>query len=110
MYQLEYLPAVKADLEQMMEHGVCQAGGVQQLEKTAEMLIQAAEQLRKFPYLGVSWHPSGLHREEYRVLLVRKYMMFFTIDEEKRIVTVVRVIFGWQLYDRLLKEIAENGR
>lgn len=110
MYQLEYLPAVKADLEGMIRSRGCSSKGLLEQEKTAGTIIQAAERLKKFPYLGISWHPSGLQREEYRVLLVRKYMLFFTIDEEKRKVTVVRVLFGWQLYDRLLEEVVGNKR
>lgn len=103
MYRLQYLPVVKMDMEESVVSRYQTYKDKAVIENLPMQIVKAAEALRKFPYIGVKVYPDIPLQQEYRVLLVKKHMLFFTIDEEKKTVTVVRLIYGWKKYEKLLK-------
>lgn len=103
MYRLEYLPVLKQDLEQIVRCRSQETVNQEAASKLCWSIIEAAEHLKKFPYIGMELYPDGTLKRTYRVLLIKKYMLFFSIDEEGKTVTVARVISGWRKYDKLLK-------
>lgn len=102
MYRLEYLPIWKRDMEEIMDYRSHVAGDPLSAEALCIHLLKAAESLRKFPYIGIRLAAEFPLQKEYRILLVRKHLLFFTIDEERKLVTLVRLIYGWKKYDKLL--------
>ncbi len=103
MYRLEYLPVLKRDLEEIIEYRCRVAGDYPAAEALCINLMKAAESLKRFPYIGIRLAAEFPLKREYRILLIRKHLLFFTIDEERKMVTLVRVIYGWKKYDKLLK-------
>ena len=103
MYRLQYLPIVKRDMEESMAARYRTYKDKAIIEDLPLHIVKAAEALKKFPYIGVRVYPDIPLHQEYRVLLVKKHMLFFTIDEEHKMVTVVRLLYGWKKYEKLLQ-------
>ena len=68
----------------------------------AEELVNAAESVLTFPYASPAYHPLRPLKHEYRKLLVQNYLMLYWIDEEKKLVTIARVVYAKRDYGRLL--------
>jgi len=69
----------------------------------AEELIEAGEGILDFPYANPVYIPTRPLKYEYRKILVRNYLIFYRVDEEKRLVTIVRVIYAKRNYESLLE-------
>lgn len=72
-------------------------------EHLAAEMIHAAESVLTFPYSTPAYHPIRPLKHEYRKIVVENYLMFYWIDEEKKLVTVARVIYAKRDYGRLLE-------
>ena len=73
MYKLEYLPVARKD------------------------------SVLSFPYAPPAYQPIRPLKHEYRKILVQNYLMFYWVDEEKKLVTVARVVYAKRDYGRLLE-------
>ena len=65
-------------------------------------LQDATQRLAEFPRPGSVPRWGALAKHGYRMLRVGKYLLFYTIDDEKRQVVVVAVVHGSREYWRLL--------
>lgn len=65
-------------------------------------LEEATQRLAEFPRLGSVPRWGALARRGYRVLGVKKYLLFYTIDDDRQQVVVVAVIHGSREYWRLV--------
>ncbi len=63
-------------------------------EKLAEELIEAAERTAAFPYANPAFVPIRPLKREYRKHAVKNYLIFYYVDEERKTVTVARVIYA----------------
>ncbi len=66
--------------------------------KAALNLIASLEKsiktLEKFPYSHRVYIPHKMLENEYRFIPVKNYIVFYTIDENKKTVQITRVIYG----------------
>ena len=69
---------------------------------TIERMIDAAEELRRHPYSCPVYYPPRTLRFEYRKLFVGNYVVFYRVDEQKKLITIVRVIYAKRNYGSLL--------
>lgn len=58
--------------------------------------------LAKFPYFCEAVRDEVLNRKGYRKLLIDNYIVFYIVNEELKIVQVMRIIFGKRDYCKLL--------
>ena len=72
-------------------------------DNLAEEFIKTADSLSTFPYAHEAYIPIRPLKHEYRKVSVKNYIMFFWVDEEKKIVTIARVIYAARDYGKLLK-------
>ena len=103
MYQLEYLPIARQDMVETIRyinHDLCNPLAA---EKLSEEMIEAAELLKKFPYINAVYRAMKPLKNEYRKLIVRNYIMFYWVDEEEKRITISRVIYARRDYDNMLK-------
>ncbi len=70
--------------------------------RLAMNLTEAAESLLTFPYSTPVYQPIRSVKHEYRKILVQNYLIFYWIDEEKKLVTIARVIYAKRNFNRLL--------
>ena len=102
MYKLEYLPIARQDMVEIARYISRELKNPIAAERLALELIEAGDSILMFPYANPAHQPIRPLKHEYRKLLVRNYLMFYWIDEEKKLVTVARVIYAKRKYDGLL--------
>lgn len=102
MYKLEYLPIAKKDMVEIVQYISKELQNPEAATRLAMNLTEAAESLLTFPYSTPVYQPIRSVKHEYRKILVQNYLIFYWIDEEKQLVTIVRVIYAKRNYNRLL--------
>lgn len=104
MYDLEYLPLAHQDMVDIVRYISRELKNPAAAERLAADLIGKGDSLRPFPYAHPAHIPIRPLKHEYRKLLVQNYLMFYWVDEEKKLITVARVIYAKRNYDLLLEE------
>ncbi len=102
MYQVEYLPSARQDMVEIIRyisHELCSPAAA---EKLSLEFIEAADRLQLFPYANTAYIPIKPLKHEYRKLPVQNYLMFYWVDEERKRVTIARVIYARRNYEKLL--------
>lgn len=102
-YNLEYLPAARQDMIDIVRYISEELGNPVAADQLAVELIEAGDGIPKFPYANPAYIPIRPLKHEYRKLLVRKYIMFYWVDETKKLVTVARVVYAKRDYGNLLE-------
>lgn len=103
MYELEYLPAARQDMVDIVRYISRELCNPSAAERLAMELIQAGDRIPGFPYANPTYTPIRPLKHEYRKQPVRNYIMFYWVDESKKLVTVARVIYAKREIDRLLE-------
>lgn len=63
---------------------------------------KAILKLEDFPYSGVEPRYAILRRQGYRVLIVERHLVFYKVDEIKKVVMIYAVFDSKQEYQKLL--------
>ena len=103
MYNLEYQPIAQQNMINIVAYiseVLCNPIAANRL---AEEFIDTAEKIRDFPYSMPVYHPVRPLKYEYRKLIVKNYIMFYRVDEAKRMITVARVIYAKSDYRKKLE-------
>lgn len=103
MYKLEYLPVARKDMLEIVQYISQKLQNPDAANRLAVELVNAAEGMLKFPYSTRVYQPIRSLKHEYRKILVQNYLMFYWVDEEKKLVTVARVVYAKRDYDQLLE-------
>lgn len=103
MYNLEYLPVARKDMLEIVQYISLELHKPDAAKRLAVELINAAEGVLKFPYSPPAYQPIRPLKHEYRKILVQNYLILYWVDEEKKLVTVARVVYTKRDYNRLLK-------
>lgn len=67
-----------------------------------DKLEKAIMNLEVFPYSGVKPRYSILRKQGYLVLIVEKHLVFYKVDEDKKIVTIYLVMDSRREYKNLI--------
>ena len=67
-----------------------------------DKLEKAIMNLSDFPYGGVNPRYSILRKQGYLVLIVEKHMVFYKVDEEKKLALIYAVVDGRREYQNLV--------
>ena len=103
MYKLEYLPIAQKDMLEIVRYISQELKNPDAAERLAVEWIEAAERVLIFPYAHPVYQPIRPLKQEYRKISVQNYLMFYWVDEEKKVVTVARVVYAKRNYGRLLE-------
>lgn len=103
MYELVYLPSARHDLLEIVQYVSKTLSNPTAANSLAEKLIDAAESILKFPYANPVYNAIRPLRHEYRKLLVDNYLMFYWVDEQKKQITISRVIYARRNYSAKLE-------
>lgn len=103
MYKLEYLPAARQDMVDIMRYISRELCNPTAAERLAMELIHAGDSILGFPYANPAYTPIRPLKHEYRKRLVQNYIMFYWVDEDKKLVTIARVIYAKREIGRLLE-------
>lgn len=103
MYKLEYLPVARKDMLEIVRYISRELQNPDAADRLAGELVNAAEGVLLFPYATPTYQPIRPLKHEYRKILVQNYLVFYWVDEEKKLVTVARVVYAKRDYGRLLE-------
>ena len=94
MYKVEFLPIAKQDLREIalyISNDLCNPTAAVNL---VEEIVEATEKLSDFPYSHHMYYPIRPLKKEYRKIPIRNYMVFYTVDEQQKNVTISRIIYA----------------
>lgn len=100
---MEYLPVARQDMIDIARYISRELNNPVAADRLAVELIEAGDSIPVFPYANPAYIPIRPLKHEYRKLLVENYLMLYWVDEEKKLVTVARVIYAKRDYDLLLE-------
>ena len=103
MYKLEYLPVAQRDMVEIVRYISGELQNPTAADRLVMELVNAAESVLTFPYALPSYQPIRSLKREYRKILVQNFLMFYWVDEEKKLVTVARVVYAKRDVARLLE-------
>ncbi len=102
MYTLEYLPVAKRDMTEIAKYISIKLANPAAAVNLADKMVEEAEKLTDMPYKCSMYIPPKPLKFEYRKLLVNNYIMFYYIDEDKKLITIARVIYAKRDFRKLL--------
>lgn len=103
MYNLEYLPVARQDMIDIVRYISQDLKNPGAADRLAEELVEAIENVLIFPYASPAYQPIRSLKYEYRKILVKNFLIFYRVDEGKKLVTVTRVLYAKTDYKRLLE-------
>ncbi len=103
MYKLEFLPIAKNDMLEIVKYISEELKNPVAASKLAEEFIASAENICIFPYSNNVYIPIKSLEKEYRRIIVKNYMMFYTVNEDTKAVTIMRVIYAKRNIDKQIK-------
>lgn len=92
MYKLEFLPIAKRDMDDIIYYISNTLNNKRAAGTLAQSFISSANSILNFPYGSSVYNLNNL-KYEYRSIKVKNFLMFYIIDEENKIVTIVRVLY-----------------
>ena len=93
MYKLEFLPIAKKDIDQIIDYISNTLKNPSAARNLAKQFIECSNNILQFPYGLSKYNPIKFLKNEYRCIKVNNYLMFYTINEQDKIITVVRVLY-----------------
>lgn len=106
-YTVGFLPAALNDMTEIISSFVM-LGSRQGAIRIQKKMNKAAEQVRIFPYSGMSVPDFKLSKLGFRMIVVEKYLMFYKVFEEEKKVLFYHVLNGKTNYPTLLCKLYSN--
>ena len=103
MYKVEYLPVALRDMVEIVKYISFTLNNPMAAERLSEEMFEAGSKLSESPYSYPAYISSRPLKHEYRKLLVQNYILFYWVDEEKKLVTIARAVYAKRDYERILK-------
>lgn len=94
MYKLFYLPSAKADIEAAINYIAEKLSPPKAALDLLDSLDASISRLREFPYSCRVYQPVKPLEQEYRILIVNSYAVFYTANEQKKLIEISRVAYS----------------
>ena len=94
MYKVEFLPSAKQDLTEIALYIKNELNNPTAALSTVERIIEAAEKTADFPYANPVYIPIRTLKKEYRKIPVKNYIIFYSVNENQKLVTVSRIVYA----------------
>lgn len=104
MYKLEFLPVAKNDMLEIIKYISDELKNPVAASKLAENFISSAEKICDFPYSNKVYTPIKPLGLEYRRIIVEHYLMFYTVNEDAKTVTIMRVLYAKRNISEQIKQ------
>lgn len=103
MYEIIFLPIAKQDITDIILYISDQLNAPKAAMDLLEALEHSISLLRDFPYAHKIYRPIKPLGEDYRMLIVKNYAVFYVVREEEKIVEVHRIIYAKMDLTKLFK-------
>lgn len=103
MYKLEFLPIAKKDIDDIIYYISHNLKNITASKKIRDLFMSSLDNIIEFPYGYSAYQSVGSLKYEYRSYRVKKFLMFYIVDERKKIITIVRVLYEKMDIDNILE-------
>ena len=92
MYKIEFLPIAKEDINNIIYYISHKLNNITAAKKLRNLFIKSLDYIIEFPY-GSTVYPSSKTtlKYEYRSYKIKNYLLFYTINENQKLITITRV-------------------
>ncbi len=102
MYKLSYLPLANRDIVDAVNYIADGLFAPKAALDLLDALDKSISRLKDFPYSCRVYQPVKPLEQEYRIMTVKNYAIFYTVDEQKKLVEITRVIYAKRNLDNQL--------
>ena len=102
MYNLSYLPIARRDITDIVNYIAETLAAPRAALDLLEALHESISHLKNFPYSCRVYQPAKPLEQEYRVMTLKNYAVFYTINEPEKMVEIYRVIYAKRNLDEQL--------
>ena len=102
MYKLSYLPLANRDIADAVNYIADELLAPKAALDLLDALDESISRLKDFPYSCRVYQPVKPLEQEYRIKPVKNYAVFYTVDEQKKLVEITRVIYAKRDLDKQL--------
>lgn len=103
MYSLEFLPIAKNDIDNIIFYISHNLNNISAARKISKSFINVINNITYFPY-GIPVYKNNKNlKYEYRCAKVKNYLIFYTINEKEKKITIVRVLYRKMNISSILK-------
>ena len=107
-YKIEYLSSALRDLTEIADYIGVKLSNPEAADRLSESIVSTIDKLAEMPYRYPIYYPLAAFpvkplKMEYRKMVVKNYLVFYWVNEEKQRVTIARVIYGGRNIDNILK-------
>ncbi|MCC3372256.1 type II toxin-antitoxin system RelE/ParE family toxin [Cohnella sp. REN36] len=99
-YRLRYLAVAQSDLIDIVQYISEQLFAPEAANHLIDKLDKAISNLQQFPFSGHHYRSIGKLKDDYRILVVENYLVFYIVMDN--IVEVRRVLYSKRDYEKLL--------
>jgi len=103
MYEIVYLPIAKQDITDIILYISDQLNTPKAAMDLLDAFDHSISMLSEFPYTHKIYRPLRALAEEYRMLPVKNYAVFYTVREQEKVVEIQRVIYARMDLTKLIK-------
>ena len=93
MYKIELLPIAKKDIEDIIDYISNTLKNNVAAIKLSKDFIRGANSIIDLPYGSPEYEPIRQLKYNYRCVKIKNYLMFYTINENNKTITILRVLY-----------------
>lgn len=94
MYSVVYLPIALRDLQEIARYIADSLHNPTAAMQTAEGIVAAIERLSTMPYRRAIYSPILPLSHEFRTIRYKNHVAFYWVEEDRKIVTVARILYA----------------
>jgi plasmid stabilization system protein ParE len=102
MYNVEFLPIANKDITDTLQYISHTLDNKSAAKNIAESIAKSIDLLSEFPYSNPVYNPIRPLHIEYRKIIVKNYIMFYSVNENHKTVTVHRFIYSGRNYTDMI--------
>lgn len=102
-YSVKILPSAQSDIAEALDYIALELCNPTAALKLQEVITECFSRLKALPYSGKKLNEEFPLKHTFYWVMAENYMIFYTIDEEARAVTIMRMLFGSSDYLSILK-------
>ena len=102
MYKIEYCSAIWRDLDDIASYICFELHAPLAARRLADALDETAKLISEHPYMYRAYESVLELTEDYRIAPVGNFVLFYTINEQKKTVVFCRMFYGKRDFELLL--------
>ncbi len=101
-YDVRLIPLAEKDLQNIYDYIANTLGNVSAANKLVNDFVTVFKTMAIMPYSYPKINNGYVKDKELRKAVVNNYIAFYKVDDDKRVVYVVRIIYGMSNYQSML--------